>query len=139
VYSLIEPYIVLDNGQASEAVAFYQGVFDAELKGMFRLGDMPENPSQPLSPEMKQLVGDSELDLQGTILHVSDMQSAGKTHDGHISLMIYLNTEEEHKRVYEMLKTGGEILTEISPQPFAKMYAWVKDKFGVSWQLMYNG
>lgn len=135
---MIEPYIVLNNGKASEAVEFYQNVFNAKLKGLFRLGDMPENPSQPLPPQMKKLVGDSEIEIQGTILHVSDMQSEGKTHNGHISLMIYLDTDTELTRVYEMLKNGGEVLMEISPQPFAKMYAWVKDKFGVSWQLMYN-
>lgn len=135
---MIEPYIVLNNGKASEAVEFYQNVFNAKLKGLFRLGDMPENPLQPLPPQMKQLVGDSEIEIQGTILHVSDMQSEGKTHNGHISLMIYLDTDTELTRVYEMLKNGGDVLTEISPQPFAKKYAWVKDKFGVSWQLMYN-
>lgn len=135
---MIEPYIVLNDGKASEAVEFYQKVFNAKLNNLFRLGDMPEDPSQPLPPQMKQLVGDSEIDIQGTIVHVSDMKSEGKTHDGHISLMIYLDTESELKRVYEMLSGDGEILMEISSQPFAKMYAWVKDIFGVSWQLMYN-
>jgi len=51
-------------------------------------------------------------------------------------LLIYLDTESELMRVYEMLKSDGEILNEVSLQPFAKMYAWVKDKFGVSWQIL---
>lgn len=133
---MIEPHIVLNEGQANAAIKFYESVFHAKVLNVFRLGDMPENPSQPLPQDMKQLVGDCEIDIQGTILHVSDMKSEEKTHNGHISLMIYLENETELKRVYEMLKSDGEILNEISPQPFAKMYAWVKDKFGVSWQIL---
>jgi len=133
---MIEPHIVLNEGQANAAIKFYESVFHGKVISVFRLGDMPDNLSQPLPQHMKQLVGDCEIDIQGTILHISDMKSEGKTHDGHISLLIYLDTESELMRVYEMLKSDGEILNEVSPQPFAKMYAWVKDKFGVSWQIL---
>jgi len=134
----IEPYITLKDGQANEAIKLYESVFHAKVINVFRLGDMPESPSQPLPPQMKHLVGDSEIEIQGTILHISDMQSEDKTHDGHISLLIYLDAKSELARVFDMLKSDGEVLKNISPQPFAKMYAWVKDKYGVSWQLLYN-
>jgi predicted 3-demethylubiquinone-9 3-methyltransferase (glyoxalase superfamily) len=38
--------------------------------------------------------------------------------------------------VWEQLALGGEVLMAIGEYPFSKRYGWIKDKFGVSWQLI---
>jgi PhnB protein len=51
--------------------------------------------------------------------------------------MVRLDTPEEVRRVYDELTVdGGQVLMEIEPTFYAKMYAWVQDKFGVGWQLI---
>ena len=47
---------------------------------------------------------------------------------------------EEQARAYldelhERLSTGG-VLTELGEYPFSPRYAWVRDRFGMTWQLM---
>jgi len=37
--------------------------------------------------------------------------------------------------LYEQLNTGG-VLTELGEYPFSQRYAWVRDRFGMTWQLM---
>jgi predicted 3-demethylubiquinone-9 3-methyltransferase (glyoxalase superfamily) len=38
--------------------------------------------------------------------------------------------------VWNQLAEGGTALMEIGEYPFSKRYGWIKDKYGVSWQLM---
>lgn len=134
---MIEPHINIA-GKAEEAIVFYDSIFNCKSKKIFRLSDMPENPQQPLPNDMKHLIGDSEIEICGSIVHISDMMGDFMTYDGHISLMLHFDTTEELTSAYDRLSDGGNILMELSPQSFAKLYAWVKDKYGVGWQLMVN-
>ncbi|MDR3617624.1 MAG: VOC family protein [Candidatus Obscuribacterales bacterium] len=52
-----------------------------------------------------------------------------------ISFYITCKSENEIDRLYEKLSAGGSVLMELNKYPFSEKYAWVKDKFGVSWQL----
>ena len=40
------------------------------------------------------------------------------------------------RELWEKLTDGGTALMPLQEYPFSKLYGWVKDKFGVSWQLM---
>lgn len=53
-----------------------------------------------------------------------------------ISFFIGCETEEEIDTLYEKLSDGGNVLMEFAKYPFAEKYAWVNDKFGVSWQMI---
>jgi len=134
---MIEPYINL-GGSAQEAIAFYDAVFHCKSKKIYRLCDMPENPDLPLTEEMRHLVGDSELEICGSIVHISDLMGDFMTRDGHISLMVHFDEAEALRETYKKLTDEGQVLMELAPQPFAREYAWVRDRFGVGWQLMYD-
>jgi len=43
---------------------------------------------------------------------------------------------EKIDAVWNQLADGGTVLMEIGEYPFSKRYGWVKDKYGLSWQLM---
>ena len=38
-------------------------------------------------------------------------------------------------KLFEALSDGGEIMMPLGEYPFSKKYAWITDRFGVSWQL----
>jgi len=40
-------------------------------------------------------------------------------------------------RLYAALAEGGSVMMELGAYPFAARYAWVQDRYGVSWQLMF--
>jgi predicted 3-demethylubiquinone-9 3-methyltransferase (glyoxalase superfamily) len=52
-----------------------------------------------------------------------------------LSLHVTLESEADLDRVYAALAEGGAVMMPLGPYPFAKKYAWLSDRFGVSWQL----
>ncbi len=52
-----------------------------------------------------------------------------------ISFFIRCATESEVDELYSKLSTGGSVLMELGKYPFSDKYAWVNDKFGLSWQI----
>ncbi len=51
------------------------------------------------------------------------------------SFSVYCGSDQEIDRLYQALGDDGEVMMALGPYPWARKYAWVKDKFGVSWQL----
>jgi predicted 3-demethylubiquinone-9 3-methyltransferase (glyoxalase superfamily) len=56
-----------------------------------------------------------------------------------ISFFVGCDTEEEIDRLYLNFSDGGEVLMELNRYPFSDKFAWVKDRFGVNWQLNLSG
>lgn len=55
-----------------------------------------------------------------------------------VSFMVLCETEEEVDKYWKPLSEGGMVLMELGEYPWSKKYGWVRDKFGVTWQ-MYLG
>lgn len=55
-----------------------------------------------------------------------------------ISFLIANEDENETERLYTKLAEGGIALMPLDSYPFSKKYGWVRDRFGITWQL-YTG
>lgn len=132
---MVEPYIMF-NGQASKAIDFYEQVFGGTNKRVMHWGDAPAAPEYPVDAMQKDWILHGEINLCGTNFSIADCdQSFSPSH--FVSLIVRLGTPEAVQHAYDKLSgDGGQVLMEIAPQFYAKMYAWVQDKFGVSWQLI---
>lgn len=53
-----------------------------------------------------------------------------------VSLMYLTNSEKEVEGLYERLITDGKELMPLDSYPFSNKYAWVEDRYGVSWQII---
>jgi predicted 3-demethylubiquinone-9 3-methyltransferase (glyoxalase superfamily) len=53
-----------------------------------------------------------------------------------ISFMVHLDSREAIDNAWEKLSDGGMALMAIDKYPWAERYGWIKDKFGMTWQLM---
>ncbi|WP_214627162.1 VOC family protein [Paenibacillus agaridevorans] len=116
-------------GQAEEAMNFYISLFeDSEVLSMTKYG--PEGPGR-----------------EGSIIHAS-FALKGQTYmciDSHvkhdftftpaISLYVHCESEEEIDTLYGKLSDGGGPLMPLGDYGFSKKFAWVADRFGVTWQL----
>lgn len=54
-----------------------------------------------------------------------------------VSFLVACETKEEVDRLYGALRAAE--LMPLDSYPFSERYAWVEDKYGVSWQLMHFG
>lgn len=52
-----------------------------------------------------------------------------------VSYYVYCGSNEEIDRLYTMLSDGGKIIMPLDKYMWSPKYAWVVDKYGVSWQL----
>jgi PhnB protein len=131
---MVEPYLNLQ-GKSNEAIEFYEKVFNGQGKAIMRFKDAPPNPDFPVADELKDLVLHAEMIINGTKFHFSDTQQ-NVVPGNMISFAVTFTAAEEVKDVFNQLAAGGEILMELAPTFFSPMYGWVKDKFGVGWQLI---
>lgn len=58
------------------------------------------------------------------------------THNPSLSLMVSCDTAAEVDRLHAALIKGGFELMPLGEYPFSPRYAWLQDRFGLSWQLM---
>lgn len=133
---MVEPYLSFC-GEANEAIEFYEKVFNGKDKKIMRYKDMPANPNFPIDYAAKELVLHAEMIIDGTKINFSDTQS-NAVPGNMISLAIQFKTAQEVIDAFNSLKDGGEVLMEVGPQFFSPMYGWVKDKYGVGWQLIHT-
>ena len=52
-----------------------------------------------------------------------------------VSFMMLCETEEEVEKYWSPLSENGLVLMELGEYPWSKKYGWVRDRFGVTWQV----
>ena len=123
------PFLMFQHGKASEAIDFYLGTFpDARLETMVRFAAG--------EPGIEHTVKRACLIIGGQKLRVFDSpmpHAFGFTPA--ISFYIDLTSEEELRRLAGTLAEGGTALMPLNNYGFSRLFAWVNDRFGVSWQL----
>ncbi len=126
----ITPNLWFDN-QAEEAAEFYVSLFDnARINDVTRYDEaMSEVSGQPPGSAMTvafELQGQQFVALNG---------GPQFTFTPAISFFVYCPTESEVDELYAKFADGGSVLMPLQKYPFNDRYAWVQDKYGVSWQL----
>lgn len=46
------------------------------------------------------------------------------------------DVREKEEQLWKKLSDGGNVLMELDEYPYSKLYGWVEDKYGLSWQLI---
>jgi len=108
-------------GHAEEAMRFYASVFDdTSVNVMMRYGSGEE-------PEVEGTVQFARFRLEGQQFAAMDSARAhGFAFNEAISLMVHCATQEEIDDRWERL----------SADPKAEQCGWLKDKYGLSWQVV---
>jgi predicted 3-demethylubiquinone-9 3-methyltransferase (glyoxalase superfamily) len=115
-------------GSAESAMDLYTSVFSgSEVRGVDRYG-----PGE--GPEGK--VKRAELSLAGYELMFFDSPMEHEfTFTPAISLFVECESEAELDNVFTRLSDGGAVLMPPDNYGFSEKFAWINDRFGVSWQL----
>jgi predicted 3-demethylubiquinone-9 3-methyltransferase (glyoxalase superfamily) len=113
----ITPFLWFDN-QAEEAMNFYISVFDnAKVLRIVRYGDVGPGPKGTVMTANFLIEGQEFVALNG---------GPAFTFSQAISFVVNCTTQEEIDTFWEKLSEGGE----------KQQCGWLKDKFGVSWQIV---
>jgi predicted 3-demethylubiquinone-9 3-methyltransferase (glyoxalase superfamily) len=119
-------------GRAEEAIDFYTSLFDdSGVEFIEHYG-----PGYP-GPEGQ--VVHARFRLNGTLVMAMDSHVEQTfTFTPSTSFFVTCASESEVDRLYAALSEGGSVMMKLDRYPFATKYAWVQDRFGVSWQLMFT-
>lgn len=116
-------------GQAQAAIDFYTGLFtDSSVESIQRYGpDYPGPAGQVVHARFR---------LKGQLFVAMDSHVEQPfTFTPSISFFVTCADEAEIDRLFAAL-SEGDVMMPLDQYPFATRYAWVQDRFGISWQLM---
>lgn len=119
----ITPFLWFDS-QAEKAAQFYVSIFkNSKLGHVSRYGK--EGYEIHKQPEGRVMAVDFELDGQlFTALNGGPLVKFNES----VSFQVHCDTQEEVDYYWEALSTGGD--------PKAQQCGWLKDKYGLSWQVV---
>lgn len=135
----LTPYLMM-NGNASEAIEFYEKALNAKLLFKQTFGEMPENPDFPLPEEAKGLVSHAMIQVGETGMMFSD-NFPGTTVQAGDQVTICVTTDDaaQSTAIFEALQQDGDVKMPLQDTFFSPAYGIVKDKFGVTFQISTEG
>ncbi len=135
----LTPYLMMD-GNAKEAIEYYQKALDAQVLFLQTFGEMPENPEFPLPDEAKNRVSHAMLKVGESDLMFSDT-FPGQPHQAgsQVTLCISTKDAEKSRQIFDALADGGQVAMPLQETFFSPLYGIVTDKFGVTFQIYTEG
>src|SRR5246127_2312353 len=113
----IIPFLWFD-GKAEEAAKFYTSIFkNSKIGSISRYGEEGPGPKGSVMSATFQLDGQEFIALNGGPMF---------TFSPAISFFVHCESQEEVDKLWEKLSEGGE----------KQKCGWLKDKYGVSWQII---
>jgi predicted 3-demethylubiquinone-9 3-methyltransferase (glyoxalase superfamily) len=113
----ITPFLWFD-GKAEEAANFYTSIFEnSKIVSVMRYGEAGLGPKGTVMSAIFELHGQEFIALNGGPMF---------TFSPAISFFVNCQSQEEVDELWEKLSQGGE----------KQRCGWLKDKYGVSWQIV---
>lgn len=132
----IEPYLFFD-GNAEEALAFYERALGAMVEAKMRYADCPDPvPPEHMPPGGPQKLLHASLLVGDARIMMSDGVPLERGGFRGFSLSLQYPTEAEARRVFDALAGGGRILMPIGPTFFSPCYGMLLDRYAVQWMVM---
>lgn len=124
----VSPFLMFE-GRAEEAITLYASTFDdAQVHEIERYG--------PEGPGAEGTVARARLTLGGLTLTCIDSPiEHAFSFTPSVSLFVACPDTAQVDRLFEALSRDGEVLMPLDAYPFSERFAWINDRFGVSWQL----
>ncbi len=127
--SKVTPFLMF-TGRAQEALDLYMELFDdAEVLAVRRHGSGGAGAEGTVEHATFRIGDQVLMAIDSPPVHAFDFTPS-------LSLFVSCESEAEIDRLFAGLSEGGTVMMPLSTEyGFAAKYAWLSDRFGVSWQL----
>ena len=123
----VSPFLMFE-GKAEEAMTFYVLLFSGEIVSLTRYGPGEPGPEGTIKRADFTLAGQHVICIDSHVNH-------GFTFTPAMSLFVECANETELDQVFVELSANGAVLMPPGNYGFSARFAWLIDRFGVSWQL----
>ena len=125
----LTPFLMFQEGKASAAIDYYLAAFpDAQVEGLERFGAGEQGSEGTVKAATLVIAGQRLRIFDSPVKHAFDFTPA-------ISFFVDFTSEDDLRAIADRLADGGASLMPLGNYGFSQLFAWVNDRFGVSWQL----
>ena len=122
-------FVCDQSGKAEEAIQLYTSLFNnSEITSIeyFKAGE----------PGGKEgMVKQALFTLAGQAYRAMDSMGHAFSFTPAVSIFVDCDSEEEITTLFQKLSEGGDVMMPLGEYGFSKKFAWLADKYGLSWQL----
>ena len=116
-------------GQAEQAMNFYVSLFEnSKIINISRYKKSEAGREGSVRQALFSLNGQDFMCIDSAAEHDFDFTPA-------ISLYVNCESEREINQLFSRLSEGAKVYMKLNAYGFSKKFAWLEDKFGLSWQL----
>ena len=127
------PFFMFQGGSAQAALDLYFATFpDSGMVRVERYAHGEPGPVGSIKVAVFTLCGREFMCSDSPIKH-------GFTFTPSSSTFVEFDSVVELERVFAILSAGGQVLMPLDNYGFSQRFGWVNDRFGVSWQLNFDG
>ncbi len=122
------PFLMFE-GKAEEAINFYVSLFPgASVQKLVRYGENQAGPAGSVMKATFTIAGQTVMCTDSVVKHDFSFTAS-------FSFLVECKSEEEIGLLYQALSAHGSTPMPLGEYGFSRKFAWVNDRFGVSWQL----
>jgi predicted 3-demethylubiquinone-9 3-methyltransferase (glyoxalase superfamily) len=122
------PFLMFQ-GKAEEAMTFYVSQIPrSRVIDIARYGANESGIEGSVKKATFSVGGQTLICIDSAVQHAFTFTPA-------FSLFVECDSEDELKRLFAVLSDGGAVLMPLGDYGFSRQFAWVNDRYGVSWQL----
>lgn len=124
----VQPFLMFE-GKAEQAMKFYVSVVPGtEIREIVRYGAAGPGPEGTVMRATFSVAGQTVMCTDSFVKH-------GFTFTPASSFFVECDSSEQLEQLAAALADGGLFLMPVGEYGFSRRFAWVNDRFGVSWQL----
>jgi len=128
----VQPYLFFD-GSCEEALNFYREALGAEVSGVMRFKDAPDQSMVP--PGSGDKVMHASFRIGDTHVLATDGRAQGHPSFHGFGLVLNAANEPEARRLFEALADNGKVTMQLAKTFFSPCFGMVTDRFGVQWMV----
>jgi PhnB protein len=129
----VQTYIY-GEGRSDEMLEFYKKAVGAEVTGLMRFKDAPDQSN--MSPGSKDKVMHAHFKVGDTGIMISDGRNQGNPKFDGFALTVQAKDAAEAEKYFKALSEGGQVTMPLTATFFAHSFGMLADKFGLNWMVI---
>ncbi len=119
-------------GKCEKAITAYCAAFeDGQITSMERYTKGEQGPEGSVKLATFTLAGASFMAIDSPVKQDIAFTPA-------MSIFIECDTDDMARKLTANLSKGGKVLMPLQRYPFADLFSWIEDRYGVNWQFRYR-